>query len=144
MDQSVRNLKQRSCFKCGYAAETAETTCPQCRRRLETATATRVRGVFLVFCGTFLIAIVGYIALWAANALDATSSVGPQFTGTAQEKLLIFALFGCLFIFGCASLLAGLWQLVFGRRNRVFVWCIVGLAILVALAGGAVIVPFDR
>lgn len=143
MDQALTPIKQRSCFKCGYFGETAEAMCPQCKRPLQTSRSIRVRGVLLVLCGTILIGMMGYISLWALNAVNSTSISGARFTGTQQEKLLIFALFAVLIIFGCVSFAGGMWQVILGRRSKAFVWIGVALGLLVAIGGGAVIVLFN-
>ncbi|MEO7540267.1 MAG: hypothetical protein ABIV21_09575 [Pyrinomonadaceae bacterium] len=142
MDQANTSIKQRSCFKCGYFGETVETTCPQCNRGLQTSSSIRLRGVLMVLCGTFLIGMMGYISLWALTAVDSTSPVGARFTGTQQEKMLIFALFAVLIIFGLVSFAGGIWQIIAGRRSKAVVWIGLALGLLVAIGGGAVIALF--
>jgi len=124
---------QRSCYKCGFHAETEETVCPQCKRTLHTATATRIRGVLLAILGASLTAFMAYLLLWALAAFRATDPTGAKFTGDEQQKIVILSLFGVLIAFGLASFATGLWQLVFGRRSKAFVWAIVALALLVGL-----------
>ena len=87
--------------------------------------------------------IMGYVSVWALGAFSNADPAGARFTGTQQEKFLITGLFGVLLVFGFVSFVAGLWQVVFGRRNKIFVWTVVGLAALIAIGGGAVILLFD-
>ena len=100
MNGQVTTTKPRSCYKCGYFADTAEAKCPQCGRILHTVIATRIRGLLMMLCGVFLMAIIGYISIWM---LDVIYNPGPskaQFTGTQEEKLGIFALFAGIIVFG--------------------------------------------
>ena len=69
---------------------------------------------------------------------------GARFTGTEQQKLIIIGLFASLLLFGVVSFATGMWQLIVGRRNRIFVWSVIASALLVALGGGAVLWFFDR
>ena len=135
--------KQRSCYKCGYFAETVETICPQCKLSLFTTTNTRIRGGLLAAIGLFLIAVVGYLMIWSFSAFGNTGTAGPKFTGTQQEKLMIVAVFSTLILFGFFSLITGGWQLFFGRRNRVLAWSVVGLGIVLAVGAGGIIWFFE-
>ena len=135
--------KERVCFKCGYHAETVDTICPQCKRTLQTSSSIRVRGVLMVLCGIILIGMMGYISLWALTAVDSTTQGGSRFTGTQQEKMLIFGLFGVLLVFGFVSFAGGIWQVIFGRRSKAIVWIGLALGLLIAIGGGAVIALFN-
>jgi len=96
----------------------------------------------MVLCGVILMGMIGYISLWAIDAVAGTTGQS-RFTGTQQEKLMIFALFGVLMVFGFLSFVTGLFQLIAGRRNKLFVWAMVAFAALVFLGGGAVIWLFE-
>jgi len=139
MDQAI---SQRACYKCGYHGETAETVCPQCRRALQTSSSIRVRGALSVLCGVILMGLIGYVSVWSLAAVSSTTPGGARFTGTEQEKLLIFGLFAILMLFGFLSFAAGLWQLIFGRRSKVFVRITLALGVLIALGAGAIILTF--
>jgi hypothetical protein len=90
-----------------------------------------------------LTGMMGYISLWAFNVFDNDAPGQARFTGTQQEKQIIISLFAVLILFGVMSFVTGLWQLIFGRRNKLFVWAVLGLGVLVAIGGGAVIWLFD-
>jgi len=47
--------------------------------------------ILAVLCGVILMGMIGYISLWAIDAVNATSTGQIQFTGTQQEKLMIFS-----------------------------------------------------
>jgi hypothetical protein len=90
-----------------------------------------------------LVAMMGYISIWALSAFNNDAPGGARFTGSQQEKQIIISLFSVLILFGMMSFITGMWQLVFGRRNKLFVWAVLGLGVLVAIGGGAVIWLFD-
>jgi hypothetical protein len=106
------------------------------------ATATRIRGGLLAILGASLTVFMVYLLLWALAAFRATDATGAQFTGDEQQTLVILGLFGVLIAFGLASFATGIWQLVFGRRSKGFVWAMVVLALLVGLGGVYVVWSF--
>lgn len=132
----VSNAKERSCYKCGYFAETAETACPNCKRLLFTTTSTRIRGTLMILCGIALIGMLGYISLWALSSVGGSGE--SRFTGTQQEKLVIFGLFGVIIFFGFGAFVTGLGQVITGRRNKALAWAVVAIGIAIFAAAGAV------
>jgi hypothetical protein len=130
--------KQRSCYKCGYTAETADKVCPQCGRQLHTATATRVRGAIMAACGLSILGIMGPITVLALNAMYNPTPGGSRFNGSGNEGLAIVGLFGMLLTFGAIAALIGGWQLVAGRRNRIVSRIAVAFAVLIFVAGGLI------
>ena len=78
---------------------------------------------------------MGYIAFWMVNLLNNPSSTGGKFNGTREQLLMIFAIFGLVIVFGMIAFLTGLWQLIFGRRNKIFVWGVAGLGFLLFVVG---------
>ena len=137
---NIKNIKKRSCFKCGYEAYTAEKKCPQCGRPLKTILQIRVIGGILVFLGGFLILFMGGISLFVLNIVSQGGKPGggSHFTGSRNDLILIFGVFGAVIFFGFVALLAGLWQLILGRRNKVFIWLILGLGFLFVI--GAILI----
>ena len=125
----------RSCYTCGYFAETSAVKCPKCSSVMHTATATRIRGLLMMLCGVLLFAIIGYISIWM---LDVIYNGGPgraQFTGTEKEKYSIFVLFAAIIAFGVGSFITGAWQAAFGRRNKILSWVLVAFGVMI-FAGG--------
>jgi MFS family permease len=106
---------------------------------LHTVVATRIRGLLMMLCGVFLMAMIGYISIWMLDVIYDPGSSKAQFTGTRQEKLGIFALFAGIIIFGLGSFLTGAWQAAFGRRNKTLSWIVVGLGILIFVGGSAIV-----
>ena len=102
------------------------------------STSIRIRGALMMACGAILVSMMGYITWWMMSPLnDASHPGGSRFTGTREQLMMIYGLFGLVIIFGSLSLLLGLWQLVAGRRSKVFVRILIGVsALLYAFAIG--------
>jgi hypothetical protein len=50
----------------------------------------------------------------------------------------MFAVFALVFFIGLTAFTAGLWQVVFGRRNLILVWIMLGLGGIFFILGIAV------
>ncbi|MEO6656491.1 MAG: hypothetical protein ABIO36_10455 [Pyrinomonadaceae bacterium] len=135
MDNPSLPLKQRSCFKCGFREETVETVCPKCGRRLQTSISIRLRGILLIFCGVFLMAIMGYVSLSMLDAINLTTPAHGGFNGTREQMVMIFGICGLVITFGFVSFITGLWQTIIGRRNKLLVWAGAAFGIALFLAG---------
>ncbi|MFT3745911.1 MAG: hypothetical protein QM785_16685 [Pyrinomonadaceae bacterium] len=142
MSEKTALIKPRSCYKCGYFAETADVKCPNCGRILHTTTATRIRGLLMMLCGVFLFAIVGYISIWMLDVIYNSGPGKARFNGTEQEKYGILALFATILIFAVGSFLTGVWQAAFGRRNKTLSWILIGVAVLIYVGGGLIAVLY--
>ena len=80
--------------------------------------------------------LMDYITVWILGAANSTDPLGPKFNGSRGELLMTFAICGLVILFGFIVFVAGLWQLILGRRNKIFVWSVAGLgAVLFAVAG---------
>lgn len=136
MNVPVIPAAEKVCFKCRYEAETAETKCPRCRRRLRTKTEVRVLGGVLVVLGAILVVAMALIIVFMVGAMSQSGkTTGARFTGTAADGLAIFAILGSVMLFGFTSIITGLWQLIFGRRNMVLVWLVLGLGVALMIGG---------
>lgn len=109
---------------CGTTAEGDVTTCPQCGKRMLTARRVRTLGWILVVLGLFLAGFMGYIAWSLYPAMthpgEASPYDGSRFTGTADQAAMILDLFWLVIGCGVLSIVNGLWQIVTGRRNLLF------------------------
>lgn len=130
MDAAVTKL--RYCYKCGFQASTAESVCPRCRCPLQPSSGVRVRGMIMIALGGILVALMSWLTVLVIDAANPSVEGGPSFTGTDDQLLAVLALFALLIVFGFATTLAGFWQLIFGRRNRIIVWGAVGFAVVMA------------
>jgi hypothetical protein len=111
------------------------------------ATATiRVLGAVMIALGGSLITGMAVISFWAyamihqSSALSATA----RFTGTKGQMLMMFGLFGLIMLFGIVALTTGLWQLIFGKRNKILTWFVLGLGAIFFIGGLAVDAFFGR
>jgi hypothetical protein len=143
MVQQITPVRMRSCYRCGFKGETAELRCPQCKRTLQTSLSIRIRGAVLTLCGVILATMMGYLSVWTLGVFNNPDASGARFNGTHEQKLIIIGLFASLLLFGAVSILTGMWQLILGRRNRIFVRAVIAAAVLVALGGGAVMLFFE-
>jgi len=50
-----------------------------------------------------------------------------KFTGSESDIMFMFGIFGLLFFIGLTAFAAGVWQIVFGKRNLWLVWAMLGL-----------------
>ncbi len=129
------SANERSCLRCGYRGYTDETVCPQCRGKLVTTSSVQARGGVLVICGIFLTVVISIVGLLVANVIRSGNSGRVSFKGTQQQMLMIFGIFGLVFAFGLASIISGVWLLVFGKRNKVLTGIVIALGALFYIAG---------
>jgi hypothetical protein len=130
------NIDHKTCFKCDYEADTAETRCPRCGRPFKSSKNIRVRGGILVFLGAFLILFMGGIAGFVAYLIygGGIPDAATKFKGEGFKVILIFGIFGCVMLFGLVSLITGIFQLITGRRNQFLVWLMMGLVFLLIIS----------
>jgi len=119
-----------TCWGCGFQTSEKLAICPKCGESLLSRRSARRAGGVLVFLGAFL--ALG--AVWALMNLAPTlmhpgeEIDGSTFTGTPSMARQIVAIIGAVGVFGAGSFCYGLWQLKTGRRNRLAVMALVGLA----------------
>jgi hypothetical protein len=139
MNPAAGPAQRKTCYKCHYEAETADRLCPRCRKKLWTRAETRAMGGILAALGAFLVVMMGAIIVFMLGLVSQSARPGPgaRFTGTKDEMYLIFAILGFVLLFGFTSLIAGLWQIIFGRRNMLLIYLIIGFG-AVFLIGGTI------
>lgn len=130
MNQSLAETKFRVCQKCGYEANTAETKCPNCGKPLLTQTRLRTLGAIQLICGVFLVVMMAVVISNLYPTLTQARGAASGFTGTETQAKQILALLGLVFAAGVSFSLAGIWQIIYGRRSRPLVW----ISFLVILA----------
>ena len=115
----ITEVAPRKCFSCGYETTSAIRRCPQCNRGLRTVQQVRVTGMALVIIGAGLSAGMAYLILVITNIMrERGRGLTTAFTGTPREAGMIFGILGLVLVIGITSLSAGLWQVIFGRPNR--------------------------
>ena len=130
-ETSKTRAVRKTCPKCGYIRETSEPNCDKCGRVLQTVSGIRTRGVLSVVLGVALLAFMGWLSLWVYNTITEPTLPGstPRFTGGPEQIAFIVFGFGLVILIALAATIGGLWQIIFGKRNK---W-IVYLTILLGL-----------
>ncbi len=146
MNQNIYRMSQnspppefRSCFNCRFEGNVTQDVCPQCGKRLFTATNVRWRGFFLVLIGLFLSGFMAAVAFFVSallmNALNDPGSAR-KINDEYSMLLMIYGIFGLVIVMGITSMLMGIWQMIFGKRNRFLIWIFFALIILTLFVGG--------
>ena len=109
----------RKCFSCGFETTSVMRRCPKCNRGLRTSQQVRLLGIALVVIGAGLSAGMAYL-IWVIAIImrNKRGGAASSFTGTPRDAAFIFAILGLVLALGVTSLSTGLWQVVFGRPNR--------------------------
>lgn len=113
------------------------TKCPQCGQRLRSAGQVRALGVVLVVIGSSLVIVMSLITIWAMNLIlqNGKPGVTSRFTGTMGDMVFMFSVFALVLSIGFASLAGGIWQIAFGRGNKILSYLILGLGALFFIIG---------
>ena len=126
----------RNCFKCNYQAVTDSPRCPRCRCKLHTAGKIRFFGLIGMLCGGFLTVFIGAIAVFVGALVAYPEKWGAHFNaGDDRQLFIIFGILAVIFALGLTFTLAGIWQIIFARRNRFLVWT--ALFLIFVVFGGA-------
>ena len=129
---------RRTCPKCGYIRATAETNCADCGKVLQKVSTIRALGVVIVILGALLLGFMGWLSLWIYGAMSNTGSSGSRFNGSPKDALFIIFAFGLVISISIAVTVGGLWQIVFGKRNKLIVIAVFVLGVIFAVSGLAV------
>ncbi len=137
---TTSEIIRRTCPKCGYIRETSETTCTDCGKPLQKVSTIRALGVLLVVLGTSLLVFMSWLSLWIYGTMANPSAAGSHFNGTPKDMLFIIFAFGLVISISFAVTAGGLWQIIFGKRNKLIVFAVFVLGIVFAVTGLAVAV----
>jgi hypothetical protein len=132
--------KKLSCTKCDYiAVNKKETKCAKCGSWIRGAQTIRRLGFVLVGLGFLLVAGMGTLTIALAPMILSAGkeTSGSRFTGTPEQGMMILALFGLVIVFGVAAILAGVFQVIMGRRSIWIIIAVLGLALLLFIASQA-------
>lgn len=118
----------RTChnYWCNYATSQPLSRCPQCGRPLLTTQTYRLLGFALVCLGGLLATAGALLLILAA----------PGIVGGAGVKLFVWGIFGFLLAIGLTVLTAGVWQVLFGKRNQSLMTIVIALVIAIMLIAG--------
>ncbi|HEY0427260.1 MAG TPA: hypothetical protein VGC76_05600 [Pyrinomonadaceae bacterium] len=135
MQQNFTNLEQRFCYKCHYPAGSMDSNCPRCgSRALRTKKTIRLLGVMLVVLGGFIAAMMAGVMILIAGVF-ANPESAVKLKSDETEMLFAFGIIGLTFTVGVSFALAGVWQIIFGRRNTIIVWIALILVGILVIAG---------
>ena len=132
--------ESRSCDKCCEETFQALDKCPRCGGRLRTAGQIRTLGFVLVFIGGFLVVLMGAITIFVIGVISQAANEGRSARIMEETTVFvaIFALFGLVIMFGLTCIGAGVWQILFGKRNKHIKHIIIGLTVLLFTVGAIV------
>ena len=133
MQQNITNSQPRFCYKCHRPAGDLDKRCQRCGGVVRTKATIRILGGVLVFLGGFISVMMVFVALFMYGALMQAN--GSRFNGSESELMFAVGIIGLTFVVGISFALAGLWQIIFGRRNTFIVWVSIGLVIVLFVIG---------
>lgn len=127
-------------MKCGLDAPSEALRCERCGGKLRGKSMMRVLGVMMFLLGSLLIVVMSVLIVFTIRAANGNGNAfaGSRFTGTHSDLVTIYGVFGLVLVFGAVSAMAGLWQMIFGKRNKWLIWTVLGLGLLFYLAAMAV------
>lgn len=138
-NQTAIQPQMHVCFKCRWEGRISQTVCPQCGKPLFSETNVRVRGVILTFLGLFLSGFMSAIAFFVTAMLTEAAKnpkTGAKFNGDEYMLIMIYLIFAGVIAMGVTITLAGIWQIIFGRRNMFLIWIFLALIGLTFAVGG--------
>lgn len=128
-----------SCPKCSFETSEALPRCPSCGSRLQSAKKVRILGGLLLLIGTVLVLFMTGLGIYLGSIISQSNDPGAttRFTGDSQDVMFIAAIFGLVISFGLASIIGGIWQIIYGKPNRkimVVVFVIAGILFVIGRA----------
>ena len=126
---------RRTCPKCGDIRETGDLNCADCGKPLQKVSTVRILGAILVVIGISLLGLMSWLSLWAYGTVSNPSASGSHFNGSTNDLLFMIFVFGLVISISLAVTAGGLWQIVFGKRNKLIVFAVIALGIAFAVTG---------
>ncbi len=104
---------------------------------LQSPTAIRALGWLLIFIGPLLSAGMVALTWYLVPIVNAPTPPGslPRYTGSHELTVLMFTLFGLLFIFGLLALANGIYQARYARRSLPLALLLGLVLVAIAVAG---------
>ena len=118
-------------FWCDFKTLEKIEECPKCGRIMLSAQTFKMLGWLLVFLGGIL-AAVGGGAILLLNLSERSISRG------MMGKITVYGVLGLLLAVGLSMAAAGLNQAIDGQRNRQFIYVMIGLLVILFVAGNIV------
>ena len=106
------------------------------QKGMKSPAALRALGVVLVVLGGALMggmAVLSWVMYGVIHNNDPRA--GTKFTDSESDMMFMFGIFGLVFFIGLTALVSGLWQIIFGKRNLILVWIMLGLGGIFFIVG---------
>lgn len=132
MSENVQMIP-RVCPKCNEIVNTSETVCAHCGRKMMSVSRIKMLGWLSLGCGVFLLGLMSWLSLWMYQAIARSGEPGAgTFRGGPEVIGFIIVIFGLVLTFGLFAAISGLWQIIYGRRNKIltFIVIILGIAFI--------------
>jgi hypothetical protein len=123
------------CEKCKYETPEMTNKCPQCGRPIRTSKQVRRLGWVLVIIGGFLTVFMAGLTVLILGIMTNPTQSSTHFTGTQEDALFMFGVFGLVGAIGLSSMAGGVWQIWYGKRNKVVGYVVLGLALVFLVIG---------
>jgi sterol desaturase/sphingolipid hydroxylase (fatty acid hydroxylase superfamily) len=133
MQQNITDPNQRFCYKCHYPANASDAKCPRCGGPLKTKGSIRMLGGVLVFLGGFISVLMIGVMLLMFGIFSQTPA--SKIKGEEAKVLWAIGVVALTFGVGVSFAIAGLWQMIFGKRNKWIVWISIALVVFLLIAG---------
>lgn len=132
-DSSKKTIR-KNCHKCCSIRETADQNCAGCGKALESVSRIKITGAIQITLGSILLAFMGWLAF---RMLSANSN--NHFHGGANDVLFIVFVFGLIISISLGVMSAGVWQIIFGKRNKFLMLAMIVLGIVFTATGFGVL-----
>ena len=135
--------------KCATLVDGKVAACPKCGGPMRSVGESPLRGIVLLLCGLFLLALMGTIAtnMYPTLTHPGVTIEGSTFTGTAEQARMILLLFAAVLVFGLVATANGIYMLVTKQQSRAFMVVSLGLAavlLVIAFVTMAKLKPADE
>lgn len=128
--------EESECFKCGFRGKVDRNIC-RCGKRLYTESNIRMRGVGLILVGFFLTVVtiaIGVGILFFLGSVRDQDSVR-RINDSVPFLIGVYVFFATIIAYGANAVLAGIWQMATGRRNKLLTWLTGAILTLVLVVG---------
>ena len=125
----------QSCLGCGYESHSGATQCPECGGRMFSASSVRNRGWVLIIIGLALTILMGVVIINQASVVYHSGEPGARvrYTGGTGMLWAMFGIMGLVFSFGVATIVNGIWMVLYGKRNRNLAAIFLGLYVVLGV-----------
>lgn len=117
---------------CARTFDTKTDVCPQCGGATRRVGDSPWRGWLGLFCGLFLVGMMGLVTLNLAPDLNETVRTGASdgFSGTAEQAQWVLYLFYTIIAFGLLATVNGVYMIAQGQQHRIFIILMIAMTVL--------------